>query len=107
MILDAEDEVKLRSRDQRLALPGEPKCIICGRYGEYICDETDDDVCSLECKQALLCRIAKSLSPPPKTIPAADECFYVRDSDFKSGTVSMGSDLRKKLGVGQNILGLD
>ncbi|KAG5108671.1 hypothetical protein AAZX31_16G134700 [Glycine max] len=96
---DVEDDVKLRSRDQRLALPGEPKCIICGRYGEYICDETDDDVCSLECKQALLCRIAKSLSPPPKTIPAADECFYVRDSDFKSGTVSMGSDLRKKLDI--------
>ena len=24
---------------------------ICGRYGAYICDETDKDVCSLECKK--------------------------------------------------------
>ncbi|XP_020227106.1 DEAD-box ATP-dependent RNA helicase 41 isoform X1 [Cajanus cajan] len=102
------DDVKLSSRDQRLALPGEPKCVICGRYGEYICDETDDDVCSLECKQALLCRMAKSSSsigglPPPRKIPAADECFYVRGTDYESGTPSMASDqveiIRKKLNI--------
>lgn len=104
VILDAGDDVKLSSKDQREALPSEPKCTICGRYGEYICDETDDDVCSLECKQSLLCRIAKSLSsvgglPPPKKLPAADECCYVRDT----GTTSLGSDqaklLRKKLDI--------
>ncbi|KAL9323774.1 hypothetical protein ACSQ67_008631 [Phaseolus vulgaris] len=101
---DAVEDVKLRSRDQRLALQGEPKCVICGRYGEYICDETDDDVCSLECKQALLCRIAKSLAPfgsllPPEKIPIADECFYVSDADNKSGTAPMASDLRTKLDI--------
>ncbi|CAJ1953331.1 unnamed protein product [Sphenostylis stenocarpa] len=101
---DAEEDVKLRSRDQRLALQGEPKCVICGRYGEYICDETDDDVCSLECKQAVLCRIGKSLAPigsilPPKKIPIADECFYVSDADYKSGTASIASDLRTKLDI--------
>nr|XP_012568186.1 DEAD-box ATP-dependent RNA helicase 41-like [Cicer arietinum] len=85
---DAGNDVKLSSKDQREALPGEPKCIVCGRYGEYICDETDDDVCSLECKQSVLCRISKSSScigglPAPKKLPAADECFYVRDSDYK------------------------
>lgn len=98
----------MSSKDQREALPGEPKCVVCGRYGEYICDKTDDDVCSLECKQSLLCRIAKSLIPvgglpPPKKLPASDECFYVRDSDFKSGTPSIGSDqaelIRKKLDI--------
>lgn len=101
---DAGDDVKLSSRDQREALPGEPTCTICGRYGEYICDETDDDVCSLECKQTLLSRIAKSSSPvgglpPPIKIPAADQCFYVRDT----GTSSMANDqaelLRKKLDI--------
>ncbi|KAL2335103.1 hypothetical protein Fmac_016316 [Flemingia macrophylla] len=106
---DAEnDDVKLRSRDQRLALPGEPKCVICGRYGEYICDETDDDVCSLECKKALLCRITKLTNPiggltSPKKIPVADECFYVRGTDYQSGTPSKASDqvelLRKKLDI--------
>ncbi|KAK2451051.1 DEAD-box ATP-dependent RNA helicase [Trifolium repens] len=107
---DAENDVKLHSKDQRDALPGEPMCIVCGRYGEYICDETDDDVCSLECKQSVLCRISKSSSrvgglPPPKKLPAADECFYVRDTDNKSGTASLGGDqiqaelLRKKLDI--------
>jgi hypothetical protein len=45
--------VKRRS-DQRFAAPGEPTCAICGRFGAYICDETEDDVCSLECKHELL-----------------------------------------------------
>ncbi|KAI5443747.1 DEAD-box ATP-dependent RNA helicase 41 isoform X1 [Lathyrus oleraceus] len=107
---DAGNDVKLSSKDQRDALPGEPKCTVCGRYGEYICDETDDDVCSLECKQSVLCRISKSSSrvgdlPPPKRLPAADVCFYVRDTDCKSGTPSSIGDqsqaelLRKKLDI--------
>ncbi|XP_069593432.1 probable ATP-dependent RNA helicase DDX59 [Ranitomeya imitator] len=48
---DAEDEpIKSYSKLQRWPLPGEPVCVICGRYGEYICDRTERDVCSLECK---------------------------------------------------------
>ncbi|CAK8532953.1 unnamed protein product [Lathyrus sativus] len=107
---DAGNDVKLSSKDQRDALPGEPKCTVCGRYGEYICDETDDDVCSLECKQTVLCRISKSSSrigdfPPPKKLPADDECFYVRDTDYESGIPSSRGDqsqaelLRKKLDI--------
>jgi hypothetical protein len=42
---DLEEEVKQFSSDQRLALPDEPICVICGKYGEYINDETDHDVC--------------------------------------------------------------
>ncbi|XVE65067.1 hypothetical protein DITRI_Ditri07aG0152700 [Diplodiscus trichospermus] len=47
------DQVKSRS-EQSFPLPGEPVCVVCGRYGEYICDKTDDDICSMECKSALL-----------------------------------------------------
>ncbi|XP_021738151.1 uncharacterized protein LOC110704641 isoform X2 [Chenopodium quinoa] len=47
------DHTKSRS-EQRFPLPGEPVCVICGRYGEYICDETDDDICSMDCKAVLL-----------------------------------------------------
>ncbi|XP_054808793.1 uncharacterized protein LOC129310923 isoform X2 [Prosopis cineraria] len=47
------DGVKSRN-EQRFPLPGEPVCLICGRYGEYICNETDDDICSMECKKELL-----------------------------------------------------
>jgi len=49
---DQENKVKEYSFQQRWPLgDDEPICIICGRYGEYICDETDHDVCSLECKR--------------------------------------------------------
>ncbi|KAL7174666.1 hypothetical protein ACSBR2_033833 [Camellia fascicularis] len=93
---DAVNDVKKRCWDQREALPGEPRCVVCGRYGEYICDETDDDICSLECKQNLLCKIADSRLPvglphPTRLLPPAithDECFYVRDFDEKSKSKS-------------------
>lgn len=103
----AENDVKQRCWDQREALPGEPRCIICGRYGEYICDETDDDICSLECKKILLDRVAKSQPPvqcpSPVKLPATDECFYVEDNDNKSGHHSFNCDqvelLRRNLEI--------
>ncbi|CAN1333500.1 DEAD-box ATP-dependent RNA helicase 41 [Linum perenne] len=56
------DEVKqIKTRDeQRFPLAGEPFCVVCGRYGEYICNETDDDICSLECKAELLQRVQRA-----------------------------------------------
>ncbi|KAJ9706891.1 hypothetical protein PVL29_002048 [Vitis rotundifolia] len=47
------EQIKSR-REQRFPLPGEPVCVVCGLYGEYICNETDDDVCSMDCKAELL-----------------------------------------------------
>ncbi|KAI5655695.1 hypothetical protein M9H77_32882 [Catharanthus roseus] len=47
------DRVKSQS-EQRYPIPGEPVCVVCGKYGEYICDETDDDICSMDCKSKLL-----------------------------------------------------
>lgn len=38
------------SKNQRWPQKGEPICVVCGRYGEFICDQTEDDVCSKECK---------------------------------------------------------
>ncbi|XP_058198216.1 DEAD-box ATP-dependent RNA helicase 41 isoform X1 [Rhododendron vialii] len=104
---DAVADVKKRCWDQREALPGEPHCVICWRYGEYICDETDDDICSLECKQTLLCRVARSQAPvglpPPTRLPTTDECFYVRENDEKFNSQSLTNDqtelLRRKLKV--------
>ena len=56
----SEEKIVQFSKDQRYPEPGEPVCVVylpynlllqvCGRYGEYICDETDKDVCSMECK---------------------------------------------------------
>ncbi|XP_016067112.1 PREDICTED: probable ATP-dependent RNA helicase DDX59 isoform X2 [Miniopterus natalensis] len=53
----SEDPVKSFSKTQRWPEPGEPVCVVCGRYGEYICDETDEDVCSLECKAKHLLQV--------------------------------------------------
>ncbi|XP_003974349.2 probable ATP-dependent RNA helicase DDX59 [Takifugu rubripes] len=47
---EEEEPVKSFKKLQRWPEPGEPVCVMCGRYGEYICDSTDNDVCSLECK---------------------------------------------------------
>lgn len=45
-----DEEIVSYSKNQRWPTPGEPVCVICGRYGAYIVDQTDRDVCSLECK---------------------------------------------------------
>lgn len=52
------ESIKSRS-EQRYPVAGEPVCVVCGKYGEYICNETDDDICSPECKAELL----KNLKP--------------------------------------------
>ncbi|KAA0039710.1 P-loop containing nucleoside triphosphate hydrolases superfamily protein isoform 1 [Cucumis melo var. makuwa] len=52
-LLNDYEEVKSKT-EQRFAVAGEPVCVVCGRYGEYICDETNDDICSKECKFKLL-----------------------------------------------------
>ncbi|KAH6812371.1 P-loop containing nucleoside triphosphate hydrolases superfamily protein [Perilla frutescens var. frutescens] len=110
----ADADVKERCWDQREALPGEPVCAVCGRYGEYICDETDDDICSLECKRSLLSQSAKSKAsyaqPSSTKLPATDECYYVRDGNNESKPQDLSNSqtalLRRKLEIsvqGHNI----
>lgn len=63
---DAEEPIKSFSKIQRWPQSGEPVCVVCGRYGEYICDKTDEDVCSLECKAKHLLQLkgeVESLKP--------------------------------------------
>ena len=56
---DDEEETVSYSKNQRWPTPGEPVCVICGRYGAYIVDQTDEDVCSLECKARHLKGLAR------------------------------------------------
>ena len=56
------------SKDAPMAPILGPFCVICGRYGQYICDKTDEDVCSLECKQKADARLAAS--QPSNTVPS-------------------------------------
>ena len=55
------------SKDAPMAPILGPFCVICGRYGQYICDKTDEDVCSLECKQKAEARLAAS--QPSNAVP--------------------------------------
>ncbi|XP_057827247.1 uncharacterized protein LOC131038732 isoform X3 [Cryptomeria japonica] len=52
--------------NQRFPAPEEPVCVVCGRFGEYVCDETDEDVCSMECKCELLQLYAKERAEKAK-----------------------------------------
>ncbi|KAJ4808773.1 DEAD-box ATP-dependent RNA helicase 41 [Rhynchospora pubera] len=94
-------QVKEHSYEQREALPGEPRCTICSRYGEYICDQTDDDICSLQCKSILLSRLAARENnikerKPIVNITVTDECFYVRNEGLTNDQVA---SLRTKMGI--------
>ncbi|PIN12228.1 RNA helicase [Handroanthus impetiginosus] len=60
--LEEADQIKTQS-EQRYPVPGEPVCVVCGKYGEYICNETDDDICSMECKAELLQTIKVQQEP--------------------------------------------
>ena len=57
--------IKEFSSQQRNANPGEPVCIICGKYAEYICKITEVDICSKECKILHLSSI--QLQSPPQS----------------------------------------
>lgn len=61
---EEEEEVVSYSKQQRWPASGEPVCVVCGRYGAYIVDQTDADVCSLECKGRHLQELGRPLLPP-------------------------------------------
>ena len=67
-----EDIVSL-SKNQRWPTSGEPVCVVCGKYGEYIVDETDSDVCSLECKKQHLRQLSFTRPPTCVTIATVEE----------------------------------
>ncbi|MFT7809050.1 putative ATP-dependent RNA helicase DDX59 [Arapaima gigas] len=65
---EEEEPVKSFKKNQRWPESGEPVCIMCGRYGEYICDQTDNDVCSLECKASHLAQMDMGLKIAASTV---------------------------------------
>ena len=78
-----EEPIKSFSKTQRWPQLGEPVCVICGRYGEYICDKTDEDVCSLECKAKHLLQIKeKESSEEPPSSQKADSLSAFLDGAY-------------------------
>ncbi|XP_063956097.1 probable ATP-dependent RNA helicase DDX59 isoform X2 [Lytechinus pictus] len=68
------------SKNQRWPDEDEPVCVVCGKYGEYICDQTEADVCSLECKAKNLIRRGIQPTIPQTKKPADDTCVSVQDT---------------------------
>lgn len=82
-----EEPVKSFKKSQRWPQPGDPVCVMCGRYGEYICDSTDNDVCSLECKASHLASMGKGLvadilSRSQTDCSALDTAVDEREQDY-------------------------
>ena len=76
---DKEEDVKEEekviefSRDAPMAPILGPFCVICGKFGQYVCDRTDEDVCSMECKRKAEALAARASSPPPPDAVAAPQ----------------------------------
>uniref|UniRef100_G3P290 RNA helicase n=1 Tax=Gasterosteus aculeatus TaxID=69293 RepID=G3P290_GASAC len=109
---DAEEEeeepVKSFKKSQRWPEPGEPVCVMCGRYGEYICDSTDNDVCSLECKAKHLVQdvIGDERTPlQQQAVDAGGEGerepgYSYKDDQFISGlTDEQVQRIKRELGI--------
>lgn len=82
---EEEEPVKSFKKLQRWPEPGEPVCVMCGRYGEYICDSTDNDVCSLECKASHLVQMGMG---------TGGDVFNSKDSNEDKGTQQPGAHSR-------------
>lgn len=93
---DDEEETVSYSKNQRWPTPGEPVCVICGRYGAYIVDLTDEDVCSLECKARHLKSITRK-----KDEDLLDDRIVSREAiktnssdDFWSSSVASNKEIK-------------
>lgn len=82
---EEEEPVKSFKKLQRWPEPGEPVCVMCGRYGEYICDSTDNDVCSLECKASHLVQMGMG---------TGGDVFNSKDSNEDKRTQQPGAHSR-------------
>uniref|UniRef100_A0A1A7XA47 RNA helicase n=3 Tax=Iconisemion striatum TaxID=60296 RepID=A0A1A7XA47_9TELE len=117
---DEEEEEPVRSfkKSQRWPEPGEPVCVMCGRYGEYICDATDNDVCSLECKASHLVQMgmgtgAAAFNSKDKTslksqhgadntggVGVKEPCYSYKEDPFISGLADEQVErIKKELGI--------
>ncbi|XP_075924891.1 putative ATP-dependent RNA helicase DDX59 isoform X3 [Petromyzon marinus] len=87
---DDEDEAPVvsYSKNQRWPETGEPVCVVCGRYGEYICNETESDVCSLQCKAHHL--VLTQAPGASEETPVPDLVEQSGSLDAESGAESHG-----------------
>lgn len=119
---DDEEETVSYSKNQRWPMRGEPVCVICGRYGAYIVDETDKDVCSLECKarhlkvvasnkdeellgkaidsnDAIITNSNDGVLPSPTTSNDKFKCHYKEHPFISELSMNRVGDIRRNLNI--------
>uniref|UniRef100_A0A3B3DV06 RNA helicase n=1 Tax=Oryzias melastigma TaxID=30732 RepID=A0A3B3DV06_ORYME len=70
---------------------------MCGRYGEYICDATDNDVCSLECKAKHLMKMG--FGTVAKTVGKEVFFSYKEDHFISNLTDEQVQRIKQELGI--------
>lgn len=80
--IDTEEEIVSYSKNQRWPVAGEPVCVVCGRYGAYIVDQTDNDVCSFQCKAKHLKRIQREEEAKDMLDNNTTLCYESSNDDF-------------------------
>ena len=73
-----EEKVIEFSRDAPMAPILGPFCAVCSKFGQYVCDRTDEDVCSMECKRRAEARAIAATQPnatpaPPKAMTSQSQ----------------------------------
>ena len=112
----SDDEPVLSfSKQQRWPGPGEPVCVVCGRYGAYIVDRTDDDICSLECKAKRLMKLGIHVTLDRESWPTdsrkeeeeGDSSWLYREHpDVTAMTTEQCSTLYERVYIIQSIINL-
>ncbi|XP_070542585.1 probable ATP-dependent RNA helicase DDX59 [Ptychodera flava] len=104
---DEAEAIISYSKDQRWPEPGEPVCIMCGRYAEYICEQTDVDICSLECKAKHLAEMEDERPPTEPSdgndtltdVDGTDIYKYEEHEEIKQLRDDQIEELRSQLGI--------
>lgn len=100
---EESEPVVAYSKLQRWPDPGEPVCVVCGRYGAYIVDRTDHDVCSLECKARHLLKLGLPLTPTardeatPSRVPSSKEGLDLSGWNYRENPQGMTADQVNRL----------
>jgi ATP-dependent RNA helicase DDX59 len=87
------------SKNQRWPEEGEPICVVCGRYGEFICDQTDADVCSKECKAKNL-----QLRQAGKKQQQEEDFKTCGSSDDQSNSKAIFTENNRKATLGDTLM---
>ena len=102
----SSEEVIEFSRDAPMAPILGPFCAVCGKFGQYVCDRTDEDVCSMECKRRAEARAMAATQPnappsPPDAITSQNSQPLIGVSNSEQHVYLPGKHRFKSAEIGR------